>query len=345
METLRLTSASLALALLSACATSVDPTGGGGAGGAGTGAGGAGGTADTGGASTGGGSTGGADTGGAGASGTGGGASCEDAALNGDETDIDCGGSCPPCPSGSDCAVDADCATGFCADDEGVCCGTACDGACEACAAEKTGLTDGMCGPITAGTDPEAECAATPVAGCGVAGLGCDGAGACLLHPQGAECAAATCALGMATAASTCDGDGACLAGASTDCGNYACDPNTQGCKTSCATDADCETPAVCGPSMTCGGPAVVIDTHNLGGLTEYPLDTDTCGCCGATTTAETATALCVLAGFTTAITWSTGMISGTNCYCWDCITNDSWASNCCSGLTSRPMILTVTCQ
>ena len=92
-------------------------------------------------------------------------------------------------------------------------------------------------------------------------------------------------------------------------------------------------------------GGQVVIDTHNFMGMTEYPLDRDVCGCCGATTTAETAQAICVLAGLTTAVSWTTGMINGNNCYCWDCITLNSWANNCCSGLTDRPMILTVTCQ
>jgi hypothetical protein len=38
--------------------------------------------------------------------------SCDDGAKNGDETDIDCGGSCPLCPG--TCNVDADCPEGYC---------------------------------------------------------------------------------------------------------------------------------------------------------------------------------------------------------------------------------------
>jgi hypothetical protein len=41
--------------------------------------------------------------------------SCTDHAQNGDETGIDCGGSCPTkCAEGSGCAVAADCTSGFC---------------------------------------------------------------------------------------------------------------------------------------------------------------------------------------------------------------------------------------
>jgi hypothetical protein len=35
---------------------------------------------------------------------------CEDHMLGADETDLDCGGPCPPCEIGSKCKVNADCA-------------------------------------------------------------------------------------------------------------------------------------------------------------------------------------------------------------------------------------------
>jgi cellulase/cellobiase CelA1 len=44
---------------------------------------------------------------------------CEDSVQNGDETDVDCGGSCDPCEEGESCNVDADCAEGTC--DSGTC--------------------------------------------------------------------------------------------------------------------------------------------------------------------------------------------------------------------------------
>ncbi len=44
---------------------------------------------------------------------------CEDDIKNQDETDVDCGGSCPACPIGSNCEVASDCTSGNC--DDGVC--------------------------------------------------------------------------------------------------------------------------------------------------------------------------------------------------------------------------------
>jgi len=46
-------------------------------------------------------------------------ATCEDEANNGDESDVDCGGSCPSCEAGDICNADTDCVYGVCAD--GVC--------------------------------------------------------------------------------------------------------------------------------------------------------------------------------------------------------------------------------
>jgi len=41
-------------------------------------------------------------------------ASCNDGIQNQDETDIDCGGTCPACESGQSCVVDSDCQSGYC---------------------------------------------------------------------------------------------------------------------------------------------------------------------------------------------------------------------------------------
>lgn len=41
-------------------------------------------------------------------------ATCADLAQNGDETDVDCGGSCSPCADGLHCAIGADCISGSC---------------------------------------------------------------------------------------------------------------------------------------------------------------------------------------------------------------------------------------
>ena len=41
-------------------------------------------------------------------------AGCSDKALNGDETDVDCGGSCAPCDNDKICQSGTDCASGYC---------------------------------------------------------------------------------------------------------------------------------------------------------------------------------------------------------------------------------------
>src|SRR5215471_13184353 len=58
-------------------------------------------------------------SGGSGAGGQGGagpGLPCSDHLLGDDETDVDCGGVCPPCDVGLKCKVNADCTGGSCTD-------------------------------------------------------------------------------------------------------------------------------------------------------------------------------------------------------------------------------------
>ena len=50
---------------------------------------------------------------------------CDDGRMDGDETDIDCGGSCPACPDDAGCATGEDCESGVC--DEGVCAAATCE--------------------------------------------------------------------------------------------------------------------------------------------------------------------------------------------------------------------------
>jgi hypothetical protein len=82
---------------------------------------------------------------------------CADRVQDGDETDVDCGGSCQPCQGGSACNVDGDCATQAC--DGGVCRAPSCsDGIrdgfesdvdcgwnCPACATGKVCYSDSDC--------------------------------------------------------------------------------------------------------------------------------------------------------------------------------------------------------
>lgn len=50
-----------------------------------------------------------------GAGGSGGSSTCDDGVQDGTETDVDCGGDCPPCDLGESCSAPADCASGACA--------------------------------------------------------------------------------------------------------------------------------------------------------------------------------------------------------------------------------------
>src|SRR5690606_16745823 len=43
---------------------------------------------------------------------------CTDGVMNGDESDVDCGGTCGPCDDGLDCVVASDCQSGVCGDDD-----------------------------------------------------------------------------------------------------------------------------------------------------------------------------------------------------------------------------------
>jgi hypothetical protein len=139
---------------------------------------------------------------------------------------------------GCACTTGAECYTGNCVD--GVCCDTACGGACNACSAALKGQgSDGACGPILAGTDPQSECAQEPETSCGRDGM-CDGAGACRKHIAGTVCLAGSCIdTSSEVRPDTCDGSGACVDNQTGPCAaGYLC--KGAGCKTSCADKTDC---------------------------------------------------------------------------------------------------------
>ncbi|WP_437876669.1 hypothetical protein [Sorangium sp. So ce513] len=182
---------------------------------------------------------------------------CPDGALNGNESDVDCGGSCTEkCDVGEMCRNDADCKTsicegtrcqpkrdlgqicdsdvkctsGYCVD--GVCCDGACTALCHACTAFLRGTgQDGYCGPVEAGRDPDENCNAQDPTTCGNTGA-CDGNGACQQHPATTACTAASCSADGVTLhlADTCNGRGTCV-----DRGTQSCAPFT--CRGDACTD------------------------------------------------------------------------------------------------------------
>ncbi|MBI4703921.1 MAG: hypothetical protein HY744_22660 [Deltaproteobacteria bacterium] len=79
------------------------------------------------------------------------------------------GGKCKK-PDGEPCGGAGECKSGFCID--GVCCDTPCTGPCRACSLAKTGAKNGMCAPVSAGTDPDGECAPGVCTGSGTCAVG-----------------------------------------------------------------------------------------------------------------------------------------------------------------------------
>jgi hypothetical protein len=69
-------------------------------------------------------------------------AGCNDDVQNGNESDVDCGGSCPPCNNGNECNTPADCESNHC---------TA-QGVCAACTLQSchsgTFCNGGVCEPL-----------------------------------------------------------------------------------------------------------------------------------------------------------------------------------------------------
>jgi hypothetical protein len=158
------------------------------------------------------------------------------------------GGRCfPQLTSGASCTSPESCQSGNCVD--GVCCATACKGACEACNNARTGAASGTCAPIPSGQNPDHECADEGASSCGQDGT-CDGARACHRYPMGTACAAAGCGGGSFMPARACNGQGVCTAAGAVACGAYAC--FATGCRTSCLVNGDCAAPNSC-INGTCG--------------------------------------------------------------------------------------------
>jgi hypothetical protein len=182
-----------------------------------------------------------------------------------------CGSSCIQsgnCCGGTICPINVN----FCVD--GVCCGTACNGPCEACsAAKKGGGSDGSCGSVAAGTDPDGDCSTTALS-CAT-GDTCNGSGACNFAPTSWPCATTSCSNGTVTG-SLCNGSGTCIA-SSTSCNPYVC-ANATACGASCTNDNQCAANAFCRTSdstcqpdrdkgLSCGGNSQCISGNCVDGV------------------------------------------------------------------------------
>jgi MYXO-CTERM domain-containing protein len=151
-------------------------------------------------------------------------------------THCDPDGTCRPDRGlGAKCTLAAQCESGFCAD--GVCCSTACDGQCEACAEGKSlGSCTAVAG-VPRGARP--ACEANAEHPCLT--TSCDGieARSCAAYAsEETTCRHANCEDGTAVPEGRCDGQGECSPGSNSACGLFACGDDA--CLTACQSDLDC---------------------------------------------------------------------------------------------------------
>ncbi|MEW5847248.1 MAG: fibrinogen-like YCDxxxxGGGW domain-containing protein [Myxococcota bacterium] len=146
---------------------------------------------------------------------------CTDGVRNGDETDVDCGGSCGVCALGQTCRVDADCELDTC--QQGLCVLPLC----------VNGLRDLL--------EVDVDCGG-PCAPCGD-GAYCFNGGDCRSFVcRGSHCAVPTCGDGVRNGAE-----------ADVDCGGPCGAPCSVGSR--CRADSDCDS-ASCGADGFCAAPA-----------------------------------------------------------------------------------------
>jgi len=198
--------------------------------------------------------------------------SCNDGVKNGDETGVDCGGSCPRC-LGALCTANTQCASGFCVD--GVCCSTACDTPCQACnIANKLGT----CFNLPKGTPDPGICDA--------AGEACTGSGSCAptngLKMLGeacttnAECFSGICVAGNICGLSVGDTCGAHYPCSTKLCFNNVCttcNGNSQCDSKECFSNTNCAIPPgeLCTPSLMNPAPVCMTGTTCQGQLCKLP--------------------------------------------------------------------------
>ncbi len=135
--------------------------------------------------------------------------SCTDNVQNGDETDVDCGGSCGDCALGEGCIVDSDCASAYCS--AGVC-----------------ATPPSSCSDLTQnGSETDVDCGGGLCPPC-TTGQGC---------AAGSDCTSFVCMAGSCQAPSCSDG---VQNGAETDidCGGGSCPACNDG--SSCLQASDC---------------------------------------------------------------------------------------------------------
>jgi hypothetical protein len=150
------------------------------------------------------------------------------------------------------CTASNQCLSSFCAD--GVCCGSKCDGQCQAC--NQSGNV-GSCIAVTGA--PVGNRAACTGKGTTCGGT-CNGTNTstCTYPPSSMSCGTASCNGTTFTPAAACDGAGTCVTPPTQSCIPYVC--GATACTTSCASQSDCvgfcnTTTNTCSATFTDGSP------------------------------------------------------------------------------------------
>jgi hypothetical protein len=218
--------------------------------------------------------------------------SCSDGLLNGTESGVDCGGSCPACPNGAPCTKGTDCKSGTCvqnictahACDDGAANGdetdTDCGGSCSPCAdgsacGAATDCKSGICmgnkcvppscmDKLKNGSETDVDCGGT----C----MDCGDGKACVAP---GDCASGVCT-GMKCAAVSCMDKVKNGTESDVDCG---------GSCPGCADDMSCTMPSDClsgtCTAMKCAKPSCTDKAKN-GTETGIDCGGPTCGTCAA---------------------------------------------------------------
>jgi hypothetical protein len=156
---------------------------------------------------------------------------------------------------GAPCTMDAQCANNHCVD--GVCCNSACDGACYTC-------PDGACTAVPAGMDLRNKCEEMSPGTCMTDGT-CDGLGSCRLYGTTTPCAGAVaCSADKSSIVMTyaCNGAGACVPASTTDCRGYLC--ASAACGTTCTADSACASSAFCTAASCVKKPSNLVGNGDL---------------------------------------------------------------------------------
>jgi MYXO-CTERM domain-containing protein len=144
---------------------------------------------------------------------------------------------------GQACTKNWECESGFCVD--GVCCSSACSGACQGCSAATKGSGEnGTCGFRALGQSPKGGyCEVPAMNSCGAST--CNGFGVCG-RKEDTVCGAKYCS-GSELCATTCGKDAQCETHDCSQCANgFTCDSAQRTCFTACTTHDQCQEKHFC---------------------------------------------------------------------------------------------------